>query len=148
MATHVGTSGLVKVGGQTVGEVIGFSIDETQDTVEDTALTDSKKSYKVLRGDATATVECHFDETDSGQEKEDDKKSTSVTTKSIDSIDGKNKDATLSGEEKVPGTEASAVAEIGVGDAMGCLSENNNDMSLAEECLESKLSKTKLFCFF
>ena len=42
----------------------------------------------------------------------------------------------------MPGTEASAVAEIGVGDAMGCLSENNNDMSLAEECLESKLSKT------
>ena len=68
MATHVGTSGLVKVGGTTVGEVIGFSIDETQDTVEDTTLTDSKKSYKVLRGDATATVECHFDETDSGQE--------------------------------------------------------------------------------
>ena len=33
MATHVGTSGLVKVGGTTVGEVIGFSIDETQDTV-------------------------------------------------------------------------------------------------------------------
>ena len=26
MATHVGTSGLVKVGGTTVGEVIGFSI--------------------------------------------------------------------------------------------------------------------------
>ena len=25
MATHVGTSGLVKVGGTTVGEVIGFS---------------------------------------------------------------------------------------------------------------------------
>ena len=47
MATHVGTSGLVKVGGTTVGEVIGFSIDETQDTVEDTTLTDSKKSYKV-----------------------------------------------------------------------------------------------------
>jgi len=68
MATHVGTSGLVKVGSTTVGEVIGFSIDETQDTVEDTSLTDSKKSYKVLRGDATATVECHFDETDSGQE--------------------------------------------------------------------------------
>ena len=68
MATHVGTSGLVKVGSTTVGEVIGFSIDETQDTVEDTTLTDSKKTYKVLRGDATATVECHFDETDSGQE--------------------------------------------------------------------------------
>lgn len=83
-------------------------------------------------------------ETDDSAEKGDDKKSISVTSKSIDSIDGKNKDATLSGEEKVPGTETSAVAEIGVGDAMGCLSENNNDMSLAEECLESKLSKTKL----
>ena len=80
--------------------------------------------------------------------KDDKKKSTStiqsVTSESIDGIDGKNKNSTLSGEEKVPGTEASAVAEIGVGDAMGCLSENNNDMSLAEECLESKLSKTKL----
>ena len=78
----------------------------------------------------------------------DDEKPTptiqSVTSESIDSIDGKNKNNTLSGEEKVPGTEASAVAEIGVGDAMGCLSENNNDMSLAEECLEGKLSKTKL----
>jgi len=80
--------------------------------------------------------------------KDDEKKPTptiqSITSESIDGIDGKNKNATLSGEEKVPGTEASAVAEIGVGDAMGCLSENNNDMSLAEECLESKLSKTKL----
>ena len=76
----------------------------------------------------------------------DKKKSTitSVTSESIDGIDGKNKNNTLSGEEKVPGTEASAVAEIGVGDAMGCLSENNNDVALAEECLESKLSKTKL----
>ena len=26
------------------------------------------KSYKALRGDATATVECHFDETDTAQE--------------------------------------------------------------------------------
>ena len=26
------------------------------------------KSYKSLRGDATATVECHFDETDTAQE--------------------------------------------------------------------------------
>ena len=68
MATKVGTSGVVKIGSTAVGEVTGFTIDETNDTVEDTQLTDSKKSYLVLRGDATATVECHFDETDSGQE--------------------------------------------------------------------------------
>jgi len=69
MATHVGTSGVVKVGSATVAEVTGFTLNETQDTVEDTSLTDSKKSYVALRGDATATIEAHWDETDSnGQE--------------------------------------------------------------------------------
>ena len=69
MATHVGTSGVVKVGANTVAEVTGFTLNETQDTVEDTSLTDSKKSYIALRGDATATIECHWYETDtSGQE--------------------------------------------------------------------------------
>jgi len=69
MATHVGTSGVVKVGSATVAEVTGFTLNETQDTVEDTSLTDSKKSYIALRGDATATIEAHWDETDTnGQE--------------------------------------------------------------------------------
>ena len=64
MATHVGTSGVVKVGANAVAEVTGFTIDETNDTVEDTSLTDTSKSYKALRKDATGTVECHWDETD------------------------------------------------------------------------------------
>ena len=64
MATHVGTSGVVKVGSNAVAEVTGFTIDETNDTVEDTSLTDTSKSYKALRKDATGTVECHWDETD------------------------------------------------------------------------------------
>ena len=69
MATHVGTSGVVKVGSATVAEVTGFTLNETQDTVEDTSVTDSKKSYIALRGDATATIEAHWDETDTnGQE--------------------------------------------------------------------------------
>jgi hypothetical protein len=69
MATHTGVNGVVKVGANTVAEVVGFALNETQDTVEDTSLTDSKKSYIALRGDATATIECHWDETDtSGQE--------------------------------------------------------------------------------
>lgn len=65
MATHVGTSGVVKVGSDTVAEVTGFTIDETNDTVEDTSLTDTSKTYKALRSDATGTIECHWDETDS-----------------------------------------------------------------------------------
>ena len=69
MATHVGTSGVVKVGADSVAEVTGFNIDETNDTVEDTSLTDTAKSYIALRKDATGTIECHWDETDStGQE--------------------------------------------------------------------------------
>ena len=69
MATHTGVNGVVKVGANTVAEVVGFALNETQDTVEDTSLTDSKKSYIALRGDATATIECHWDETDTnGQE--------------------------------------------------------------------------------
>lgn len=65
MATHVGTAGVVKVGANAVAEVTGFTIDESADVVEDTTLTDTSKSYKALRSDATATVECHWDETDS-----------------------------------------------------------------------------------
>lgn len=69
MATHVGTSGVVKIGSDTVAEVTGFNLDETNDTVEDTSLTDTAKSYLVLRKDATGTIECHWDETDTnGQE--------------------------------------------------------------------------------
>ena len=69
MATHVGTAGVVKVGANTVAEVTGFNIDETNDTVEDTSLTDTAESYLVLRKDATGTIECHWDETDTtGQE--------------------------------------------------------------------------------
>ena len=64
MATHVGTSGVVKVGTDTVAEVTGFTIDESNDTVEDTSLTDTSKTYKALRSDATGTIECHWDETD------------------------------------------------------------------------------------
>jgi len=52
MATHVGTSGVVKVGTApsdvVIAEVTGFTIDETNDTVEDTSLTDTAKSYKAL----------------------------------------------------------------------------------------------------
>lgn len=64
MATHVGTAGVVKVGANSVAEVTGFTIDESADVVEDSQLTDTSKSYKVLRSDATGTVECHWDETD------------------------------------------------------------------------------------
>ena len=75
---------------------------------------------------------------------ETEQSTSGVSTKSINSIDGDEKTKTMNGEESPPGTETSAVAEIGTGDAMACLSENNNDMEKADKCLEEKLSKTKL----
>tara|TARA_Y100000294_G_scaffold26508_1_gene22481 strand:- start:103 stop:492 length:390 start_codon:yes stop_codon:yes gene_type:complete len=68
MATHHGKEGTVKVGANTVAEIKSFSLDRTSDTVEDTAMGDSMKSYVVGQGDATGSITCHFDETDtSGQ---------------------------------------------------------------------------------
>jgi len=68
MATHHGRNGTVKVGSNTVAEIKSFSLDMTSDTVEDTAMGDSMKSYKVGQGDASGSITCHFDETDtSGQ---------------------------------------------------------------------------------
>ena len=67
MATHHGKEGVVTVGGTAIGNVTGFTIDTTHDTVEDTALGDSMKSFLVGRGTYTASIDMNFDETDTGQ---------------------------------------------------------------------------------
>ena len=67
MATHHGKEGVVTIGGNTLGNATGFTVDTTHDVVEDTALGDSMKSYLVGRGTYTFTIDMNFDETDSGQ---------------------------------------------------------------------------------
>ena len=68
MANHHGKDGTVKIGANTVAEIKSFSLDQTSDTVEDTAMGDSMKSYKVGQGDASGSITWHFDESDtSGQ---------------------------------------------------------------------------------
>ena len=67
MATHHGNEGVVTIGGTTLGNATGFTVDTTHDTVEDTALGDSMKSFLVGRGTYTASIDMNFDETDSGQ---------------------------------------------------------------------------------
>ena len=64
MATHTGSSGVVKVGTNTVAEVRSFTLDTTAELLEDTALTDTSKSFQVGKKGATASVECFWDETD------------------------------------------------------------------------------------
>ena len=63
MATHTGSSGLVKVGTNTVAEVRSFTLDTTAELLEDTTLTDTSKSFQVGKKGATASVECFWDET-------------------------------------------------------------------------------------
>ena len=67
MATHHGKEGVMTVGGSTIGNLTGFTVDTTHDVVEDTALGDSMKSFLAGRGTFTASIDMNFDETDSGQ---------------------------------------------------------------------------------
>ena len=64
MAVHTGSAGVVKVGGNTVAEVTGFTLETTADLIESTQLTDSAKSFEASRVSWTATIECAWDETD------------------------------------------------------------------------------------
>ena len=64
MATHKGSEGLVKIGNNTVAEVTGFSFDETADTIEDTALSDSARTYVTDYTSSSGSVDCMWDETD------------------------------------------------------------------------------------
>ena len=67
MATHAGSEGLVKVGGNTLAEVRSFTLDITGYVIENTRMGDSFRSYKAGLASYTASVECFFDETDTAQ---------------------------------------------------------------------------------
>ena len=64
MATHTGSSGVVKVGTNTIAEVRSFTLDTTAELLEDTTLTDTSKTFQVGKKGATASIECFWDETD------------------------------------------------------------------------------------
>lgn len=68
MATFKGNDGTVKSGASAVAEILSFSVSETSDVLETTTMGDTAKTYVASFTDATATVECYFDDTDtSGQ---------------------------------------------------------------------------------
>jgi hypothetical protein len=72
MATATGTSGVVKLQltGTTVavvGEVRSFSIDGSADTVEDSVMGDTARSYKPGLESNTVSLECYWDQADAQQ---------------------------------------------------------------------------------
>lgn len=64
MATHIGRDGKIKVGSNAVAEVRSFSIEETGDTVEDTVMTDTARTYLATLTSFTGSADVFWDETD------------------------------------------------------------------------------------
>jgi hypothetical protein len=64
MANHKGSEGYVKVGSNTVAEVRDWSLTISADTVEDTTMGDSARTYKPSLTSASGSVTCYWDESD------------------------------------------------------------------------------------
>ena len=68
MATHIGRDGVIKLGtsggSNTVAEVRSFSIEETGETVEDTVMTDTVRSYLPTLTSFSGSADVFWDETD------------------------------------------------------------------------------------
>ena len=64
MATFSGSAGVVKAGGNAIGEIRSFTVDQTGDTVEDTAMGDASRSFKATLNTFTASIDALFDDTD------------------------------------------------------------------------------------
>ena len=68
MATHKGSEGTVKVGSNAVAEIRSYSLEESAETLEDTSMGDSARTYKPSLTTFSGSVDVFWDETDtSGQ---------------------------------------------------------------------------------
>jgi len=64
MATHTGSEGTVKVGSNAIAEIRSFSIEESADTLEDTTMGDTARTYKSSLTTYTGSLDVFWDETD------------------------------------------------------------------------------------
>ena len=64
MAVHTRSEGTVKVGANTILELKSYTIEESGDTIETTALGDTSRTYVAGLKTFTGTIECYWDETD------------------------------------------------------------------------------------
>ena len=63
MATHKGSEGTVKVGSNAVAEIKSYSIEESADTLEDTSMGDSARTYKPSLSNFSGSLDVFWDET-------------------------------------------------------------------------------------
>jgi predicted secreted protein len=64
MATHKGSEGTVKSGANAIAEIRSYTITETADTLEDTSMGDSSRTYLASLKTFSGSIECFWDETD------------------------------------------------------------------------------------
>tara|TARA_Y100000004_G_scaffold197143_1_gene270003 strand:- start:5018 stop:5407 length:390 start_codon:yes stop_codon:yes gene_type:complete len=64
MATHKGSEGTVKVGSNAVAEIRSYSLEETADTIEDTSMGDSARTYLASLTTFSGSIDVFWDETD------------------------------------------------------------------------------------
>jgi len=64
MATFTGSDGVILVGTDQIAEVRSYSIDETMDTLEDTAMGDTSRTYKTSLKSFSGSADVFFDDTD------------------------------------------------------------------------------------
>ena len=67
MATHTGSEGLIKVGTTTLGELRSYTLEQTSDTIEDTSLGDTTRTYRSGLKGFSGSASLFFDEADAGQ---------------------------------------------------------------------------------
>ena len=67
MATHTGSEGTIKIGSDTLGELRSFSLETTAETIEDTSMGDSARTFKVGLTSFTGSASVFFDELDTAQ---------------------------------------------------------------------------------
>lgn len=64
MANHVGSEGVVKIGANTIAEVREWTLSEEANTIDDTELADTARTFKAGTTQWSGTVLCYWDETD------------------------------------------------------------------------------------
>tara|TARA_R100000664_G_C2735843_1_gene125318 strand:- start:875 stop:1258 length:384 start_codon:yes stop_codon:yes gene_type:complete len=67
MANHKGSDGTVHVGTDAVAEIRSWSLESTADTIEDSVMGDSARTYQVGLASWSASVDCYWDDDDTAQ---------------------------------------------------------------------------------
>tara|TARA_R110000787_G_scaffold81433_1_gene176561 strand:- start:270 stop:656 length:387 start_codon:yes stop_codon:yes gene_type:complete len=67
MANHMGSEGTVHIGTDAVAEIKSYSVSESMNTIEDTTINDTSKTFQTGTKEWDGSVDVFWDETDTAQ---------------------------------------------------------------------------------